>query len=206
MKYKMSAFGIGLSFTMMLKSYLKTHNEDNLDIKRIAKDVKKEYKAIIKRTPDLNGNIMEGNLIGASYFFAMARVIPGMTPDRMDKLIVDVMHSKMMAMATKKEREKGLLFSEKSHNKMIKGAEASHHSKLEYDWEFDYTPGKDEYFQTVRKCGVCKLAKQENLMEYLPCMCKMDYPKYEMKGAKLLRTKTLANGDDCCDFHLTRIK
>ena len=35
-------------------------------------------------------------------------------------------------------------------------------------------------------------------------MCVMDYPTIEYKGGKLLRTKTLGAGDDCCDFHVVK--
>ena len=35
-------------------------------------------------------------------------------------------------------------------------------------------------------------------------MCVMDYPTIEYKGGKLLRTKTLGAGGDCCDFHVVK--
>ncbi len=50
------------------------------------------------------------------------------------------------------------------------------------------------------------LAQKENVTEYLPCMCKMDHPKYRPIGAALERSKTLAAGDDGCDFHIVREK
>ena len=46
--------------------------------------------------------------------------------------------------------------------------------------------------------------KQESLSFLLPHMCVMDYPTIEFSGGKLLRTKTLGNGDDCCDFHVVK--
>ena len=38
----------------------------------------------------------------------------------------------------------------------------------------------------------------------MPHMCVMDYPTIEYKGGKLLRTKTLGSGGDCCDFHVVK--
>ena len=38
----------------------------------------------------------------------------------------------------------------------------------------------------------------------LGLMCMMDYPTIEYKGGKLLRTKTLSTGGDCCDFHVIK--
>ena len=74
------------------------------------------------------------------------------------------------------------------------------------DWVFDfsYDLSVPEYYVTHRECGVCKIGQQENLMFLTPHMCVMDYPTIEYKGGKLLRTKTLGAGGDCCDFHVVK--
>ena len=41
-------------------------------------------------------------------------------------------------------------------------------------------------------------------MFLMPHMCVMDYPTIEYKGGKLIRTKTLGAGGDCCDFHVVK--
>ena len=46
----------------------------------------------------------------------------------------------------------------------------------------------------------------QNLFEFVPCLCNMDERNYRNEGGQLHRTKTLAQGDDCCDFHVTKIK
>ena len=55
------------------------------------------------------------------------------------------------------------------------------------------------------ECGICKLGKRENCFEFVPCLCNMDERNYRNEGGQLHRTKTLAQGDDCCNFHVTRI-
>lgn len=74
------------------------------------------------------------------------------------------------------------------------------------DWVFDfsYDLSVPEYFVTHRECGVCKIGQQEDLAFLTPHMCVMDYPTIEYKGGKLLRTKTLSTGGDCCDFHVVK--
>ena len=202
----MSCFVFGTVFSKMLKSYY-AKNFPNIDINKIVKDVKKEYKEIILRTPGLSkDNYMASNLKGAAYFFAVSKKVPNMTPDLMNEMIDVSMHSKFMRNLNKKKREKGLLFSKAEQERMKKDSLRSQKSDDEMDWRFTYEGGVDEVSYTFTRCGVCKLAKQENCLEYLPCMCHMDYSKYEIAGAKLIRTKTIANGDDICDFHLVRIK
>ena len=162
---------------------------------------------MILRTPGLaKDNKMAGNLKGAAYFFAMAKKLPNMTPELMDAMVEESMTSKLMVNLKKKEREKGLLFSEKNQEKQYRDSLRSQHSDDEMDWRYTFYKGKDEFKYDITKCGVCRLAKRENVLDYLPCMCKMDYPKYRAVGAELIRTKTLANGDECCNFHLKRIK
>ena len=205
MKFDMQAKVLGMVFTKMLKKYYK-ENFPEVDIKNVAKEVNKEYRAIVERTPSIGKTMVSSNLVGASYFFAIAKKVPNMTPELMDKIVKDVMYSDMMVKMYAKTKKKGLLFSEKEQDKWAKDAERSQQSNLDFDWKYTFVKGKDEFSYKYTKCGVCRLAEAENLLDYLPCMCRMDYPKFEIKGAKLDRAHTIANGDGYCDFHLTRIK
>ena len=206
MKYDPSCFVFKTLFSKFLVRYYK-ENYPDVDIKKYVKEVKKEYKDIILRTPSLSkDNYMAGNLKGAAYFFAAAKKVPNMNPEIMDDFIYKLMTSNFMKKLYKKARVKGTLFSEKEQNKMYKDSLRSQKSEDEMDWKFTYEKGVDQCSYTITKCGVCRLAKREGVEEYLTCMCKMDYPKYEIKGAKLTRDKTLATNDECCDFHLERIK
>jgi len=67
-----------------------------------------------------------------------------------------------------------------------------------------HNPDVPEYYLTYTECGVCKVAKQEKLEFLAPSMCKMDYKTIALRGGKLIRTKTLASGGDCCDFYVCK--
>ena len=97
-------------------------------------------------------------------------------------------------------------FDQKEIDKYVRGSERSKKREYPMDWLFDfsYDLSVPEYFVTYHECGVCKIARQENMMFLMPHMCVMDYPTIEYKGGKLIRTKTLGNGDDCCDFHVVK--
>lgn len=187
----------------MLKDYYQK-NCPEMDLAGICQAIKKEYKAMVLRTPGIGGNSNESNLVGACYFFSMAKTIPGMTPALMDDIIYKSIKSDFMVKLHRGQKKKGTLFSEKEQRKKRKEAEKSHHSTYEMDWEFTYQQGKDEFYITYTKCGICKLAAREHMEPFLPCMCKMDFPKYELIGGRLIRTKTLASGNDCCDFHVIK--
>ena len=206
MKFDPSCIVFQTLFSKYLVKYYK-EKQPEYNIKQYVKPIKKEYKAMLLRTPSLSkDNYMAGNLKGAAYFLAAAKIIPDITPEIMDDYIYYLMTSDLMKKIYKKARVKGTLFSDKEQDKMYKDSLRSQKSDDEMDWKFTYEKGKDECRYNITKCGVCRLAERENLLDFLPCLCKMDYPKYEVKGAILDRTKTLANGDDCCNFHLIRKK
>ena len=203
MKYGLNARVYEWAFTKMLKDYYRKNNPE-IAIGAICTNIKKEYKEMVLRTPGIGGSSNEANLVGACYFFSMAKAIPGMTPDLMDDIIYKSIKSDFMVKLHQGKKKKGVLFSEKEQKKKLEEAEKSHHSTYEMDWEFTYQKGKDEFYLTYTKCGICELAKREHMEEFLPCMCKMDFPKYELVGGRLIRTKTLAAGNDCCNFHVIK--
>lgn len=98
-----------------------------------------------------------------------------------------------------------MLFTDEVQDKKVQESIASQASKYELDWKFHYEKGIDEFYNTYTECGICKLGKRENCFEFVPCLCNMDERNYRNEGGQLHRTKTLAQGDDCCNFHVTRI-
>ncbi len=104
------------------------------------------------------------------------------------------------------KNKKCTLFSDKVQDKKVKESIASQNSKYELDWKYDYKKGKDEFYNTYTECGICKLGLRENCFEFVPCLCNMDERSYRNEGGQLHRTKTLANGDECCNFHVTKIE
>lgn len=106
----------------------------------------------------------------------------------------------------KRTNKKCTLFTDKVQDKKVKESIASQTSEYALDWKFRYEKGVDEFYNTYTECGICKLGIRENCFEFVPCLCNMDERNYRNEGGQLHRTKTLAQGDDCCDFHVTKIK
>ena len=59
----------------------------------------------------------------------------------------------------------------------------------DYDWGVDYTT-----------CGVCRLYNEQGASEFLPYVCFLDLPAYRAHGLGLVRTTSLAQGGEKCDF------
>ncbi len=204
LKYGMLAKGIEL---MCFKSALEELKKiyPDMDMEEYKRKVKKEFKEMLERTPDIGGTSLEKNLYIAAFVFSLHKAdSERITPEVVDAMVTAVFDSPFIVNVHK--NKKCTLFTDKVQDEKVKESKASQNSKYELDWKFDYKKGVDEFYNTYTECGICKLGKRENCFEFVPCLCNMDERNYRNEGGKLHRTKTLGNGDDCCDFHVTKIK
>lgn len=177
-----------------------------LDIRAFRKRHREEYEAMVARTPSVGSikdNMFAAVMYMACYGYAYYKADPEhITMDVFDGMIDALCKSDMM-----KRFYKGKdCFDPKQIDKYVRGAERSKKREYPMDWVFDFSCDLSvpEYYVTHYECGVCKIEQQENLTFLTPHMCVMDYPTIEYKGGKLLRTRTLGAGGDCCDFHVVR--
>jgi len=56
------------------------------------------------------------------------------------------------------------------------------------------------FLSAIDICVNDRIARDNNLEEITPIFCELDHLTIKTRKAKLLRDKTLANGDDMCDF------
>lgn len=79
-------------------------------------------------------------------------------------------------------------------------------SDSEFNWKTEYIKGRDEEEYTIiyKQCGICALAKKLNHPELVKYMCALDTLFVDMISGVLYRTKTLAEGKDCCDFYICK--
>lgn len=69
-----------------------------------------------------------------------------------------------------------------------------------YDWEIRYRDVDDNCFEIdILSCGIKRLAKDFHAEGLLPGICRMDYLYANMMKNGFERTKTLGDGDECCN-------
>ncbi len=202
LKYGILAKGIeAMCFGPALNKLAKICPE--IDMAEYRKKVKKEFKAMLLRTPDIGGGSLERNLYIAAFVFSLYKACPEkITQEIVDAMALAVFESDFMVKAHK--NKKCTMFDDKVQDQKIKESIASKNSEYELGWKFEYTKGNDEFYNTYTECGICKLGMRENCFEFVPCLCKMDDKNYINEGGQLYRTKTLAGGDECCDFHVIK--
>lgn len=70
--------------------------------------------------------------------------------------------------------------------------------------------GKEEtlglgYGVDILECGICKLFARHSFSKYASLLCEVDYITSTMAGLSLVRTGTIANGAERCDFRFKRM-
>lgn len=71
-----------------------------------------------------------------------------------------------------------------------------------YDWQIEFRNIDVNCFEIdIKTCGIKKLAHDFAADELLPGICRMDYLFASLMKNGFTRTKTLGDGDDCCNCH-----
>lgn len=90
--------------------------------------------------------------------------------------------------------------------KAAKHAEKSRLNDLHpYDWKMTFREiGKNTFEIDITECGMLKLGRDFDALGMFPMICRMDYLFAHYMGNGFERTKTLADGDECCNcrYHL----
>lgn len=176
------------------------------DLKEFRKRHMKEYRAMVSRTPSVGSmkdNTFAPVMYMACYGLSYYRADPEHITEEIFAGMIDaICRSDIM----KRVYQGKNCFDQKEIDRYVRGSERSKKRQYPMDWVFDFSCdlSAPEYYVTHHECGVCKIAQRERLMFLMPYLCAMDYPTIEYKGGKLIRTKTLGSGGDCCDFHVVK--
>ena len=205
MKYGITGSFVRLAFAKTAFGYIGSQYPD-LDLADYKRRVLGEYKAIVARTPSVGPvrkNLFATTMYAGAFFIALYKAVPGgMDPEVIRGLVREVSYSPLMR-ATKEGKS---AFTDNMIRSRTEQAAWSREHIDEYPmnwyWYFEAVPGKEEYYITHKQCGICKLCAQEGCADVARYLCAMDYYTFELQGAVLDRTKTLAFGDDECNFHL----
>lgn len=96
-----------------------------------------------------------------------------------------------------KNTEKNLL--KKMHNNSDWAIK--HKNKYPQTWEFNFDDShRDGCYYYFTKCPIAKFFKENNMEDLTEIFCQMDYINISLRKGRLIRNKTLAKGDDICDF------
>ena len=101
------------------------------------------------------------------------------------------------------------MFSRKHIEQRRHAAVISRQRRHPDDWVFDVVDGDGRDFEwglDYTECAIVKYLNREGAPELAAYGCWVDYPAYAAMGVKLIRTETIAQGGQRCDFRFSRGK
>ena len=192
MKYDIMAKGLGIMLNGLVKQ--------DIPDAQTRKKIRSEYRQILERAGDIGSNNRLFSSYGlAAYFIAMNRCTD-LSPEQNIAILEKRMRNSRLVKAFLGD-SKGY-FSDKHMQSRREWSRQTHEHTYPNDWVVDVVEKTDdfEFGFNYLECGVCKLCRDENCFELAKYLCSLDYMLVEIVGIRLTRTKTLAEGCDCCDF------
>lgn len=101
----------------------------------------------------------------------------------------------------------GLSFTERRRRKEHRLALESQKRRYAGDWVYSIIEGDGESFDyglDFVECGICKFFHVQGADEFVRYMCRLDFIMSERMGMGLVRTTTIAEGGEKCDFRYRR--
>ena len=158
---------------------------------------------ILPKVPDIGKSVFSFNYIFAPYYIAWYKTLRklGNTPQEadqnlwvMNERMARTLHASLLKLAG---RIYLASFSRKAAGHEARQKEGKLHP---YDWKIVYRPIDANTFEIdILECAYVKLTKDLGARDMLPGVCRMDYLFSHRMGNGFTRTKTLADGDECCN-------
>ena len=175
-------------------------------------DFKSEFESLIPEMPKIrqDDKLLEKQLILCTAYLAIYRSMKkqGESVDEIWQLCHDIEEAMVKSIPGIIRRFiKFNIFSKKEMNREIRLAEESQKHQFPEDFVFTYVEGDGENFNygiDMTECAMCKFYTRMDAEEFLPYICKTDYIFSENFGYELIRTQTLAEGHDRCDFRFKK--
>jgi hypothetical protein len=101
------------------------------------------------------------------------------------------------------------MLGRKRQDQMRHAAAVSQERRYPEDWVFEFVQGDGKDIVCgvdYTECGVVKYLAREGAPELAPYLCWVDYPQFTAMHLRLVRSETIAQGGQRCDFRIGRGK
>ena len=165
--------------------------------------VKKEYQNIISRQPEIGGsknNLIMG-LYTAGYLMEVYKTAPEKITEAMFEGLVNAVCASDIFVRLNKGREFFTQKNMETRNRLQSDPEFNSYPE-NWKYTFSYDLSVPECTITYTRCAICEMAHREECFHLMKYLCTTDFAQQDLMGNILIRTKTIGNGDEICDFHI----
>jgi hypothetical protein len=178
------------------------------EVERIIQQTQDEFRAMLPRLPYIGGkqNPLTTNLVACSWFLALYRVLQprGLSDDEIGDLVYGVAEEWVKSAPRWIGRLQRLLVKTPLLRIMFgRISRQTQQQKYPGDFVVQFVPGDGRNFDfglDFTGCAIHKFFQAEQAGHFAKYMCRIDYLTTSYKGIELIRTGTIANGADKCDF------
>lgn len=169
-----------------------------ISVQKARQKLHAEYRAVLTRTPDIKGSPLRFTLVWGCLMVALLDTFSDITEQEFKECVELVLDNKLIPFY---KRHTDLY--EKQANKA-----ADYTGVNEFDWNrtVDLAKQPEEFSVHFTQCGLTTLFKKEHKLAWLKYACALDYLMMADSTIDLVRTKTLARGDECCNFRIINNK
>jgi hypothetical protein len=178
--------------------------------KAVLKAARAEHEALIPEIPYIGGdeNGMTRHLIRSITSLALYKAMKssGKTAEETGKIIYDAV-GEQVSRSDAPIRHRRRPSTEEIVERRREGAKRSQERRYPGDWVYEAVEGDGvefDYGVDFFECGTQKLYHAHDADEFLPFYCFLDFVTSEAAGTGLVRTMTLAEGYEKCDFRYTK--
>jgi hypothetical protein len=178
----------------------------------VVAETRTEYEAVIDRLPWIGGsaNPRSFSLYGSALWLALWRVLEprGLTLDEARDLFSEMFRTYWSRYPRVFRHLYGRIRMGPTNQKKVRRlALASQQRTNPNDYVSRFVPGEPSRFDfgiDFVECAIIKFLRAEGAEELATVLCELDWPHTELIGIELMRTTTLAQGGERCDFRFRR--
>jgi hypothetical protein len=170
------------------------------------------YHALIPQLPYVGGrkNMLSATLPSTAVALALFRTLTvrGLAPEEVGEIVYRAFELQLASYPMPLLRLSGWLsFTGPFASRLKKQAIESQKRVYPGDWVFEFVEGDGiefDYGLDFYECAVCKFFEPRDAGELVPYLCAVDFPDSRVRGTGLVRTSTLAEGAEKCDFRFKK--
>lgn len=179
---------------------------------QIVAAARQEFEQLLPGLPYIGGkkNPLTRNLVLAVAALALYRALKaqGKTVKEIGKILYESTEAEAATMSRlRRWLLQRLIWSHYTKNKLKNLCLDSQQRVYPENWVAYYIEGDNDTFDfgiDYTECAICKFLHKQGADELAPYLCLLDFPMSKAKGTGLMRTTTLADGGDRCDFRFKR--